>query len=828
MSAGRGPILSLPPVARRRLLVATLGLVTSWTALLWLLPTKVVPTPPADVAAASGIGVFVVLLSLGLFWLSQHKHPAAKFAHGAARGTGRLVWAGVGGIVLAAAWLWAVAALGIAVAGGGLAALLGERVPAPDVIGLSVLPVRLATDPSGLFGPGAQALGVGLVVTLGSLSLLGFAVASRHGRLKKASPRGASGELRDQLLPNLRAHGIRGSRPEFWDLPHHLRPRMVPARRRPDGLLVPLGGPIDQPTTRRVVSATERFSDRLGKRLLARRYPRRALALTHNEHRTALAFARKHPLAALRLVLRAALRMPGRVIGRLALSLSSRLSARLHPLPATSLLLGEVRTRHFLWDRRWTVVTRPATHSCIVGPSRVGKGISAMLPPLLAASGPDDLGWPGPMVASSAKGDLLLPTLEWRKSLGQVMVWSPLGIADLGANIASVISSNLTGWNPAADAVDADAAMRIASLFVPDLGPSAAGNASYFASRAAQVLGPLLRAANLRKRGMNMVVANVADMALGQGSDAFNGATLLLTNSGDPNDLALIGLLKMADGAAPDERSGIIGTASRAIKAFGDARAASASGASSVVGGPALPLFDLAQFLSGPNTIFVVAPADPADAILTRPVVSAFLGRIQAAAGVLARQSPGGTLAKPLLMLLDECSVVGGLADLPDQLAVAAGLGIIIRHAWQDLAQMKAALGDKHSSAVTNSQALMLFPGSTDPEVLSLATKLTGTSNIESHTLTLAPDSADPSHAVGEQATSILAEAAMRQLRVDEILLICDTRPPLVVRQVAYFRHPQMAIRATPKPARTSLARRVVRGFAAPPRAVATWVLPHK
>lgn len=489
--------------------------------------------------------------------------------------------------------------------------------------------------------------------------------------------------------------------------------------------------------------------------------------------------------------------------------------------PATSFLCGSITTRHLFRDRKWWVVTRPQTHTCVIGPSGVGKGVSAMLPPLLAQSGEDGLGWPGPIVASSAKGDLLLPTIAWRKSRGKVFIWSPLG-QDLGEAVNELGAGCWVGWDPVADATSADAASRTARLFIPDGTDGGEGqNSKHFASRAQQVLAPLLRAANLSGENIDRVVSAIADLSQGAtGCTALGWAKEWLDGSGAKSDGAMAQQLLAVNAADAGERSGAMGTASRAVEAFQDARGARVAGARIPGQAPPPPVFDISEFLSGPNTLYVVSPADPADTALVRPVVTAFLGRIQAAAGQLARDS-GGALALPLLPLLDECSAVGALSDLPVQLAVSRSLNIAIRHSWQDLAQMKAGYGQLAGSVTTNSQCLLVFPGSTDPAVLELGAQLAGQGEAESRSVSIAPDRADNSESIGTQSAPVLPAAALRQLRKDEILMFADTRPPVLIRQAAYFSDPVMSARSG-NPVRQ--AHWVVRGLLALPRALAGWL----
>lgn len=866
MSAAPTPGLGLPARHRRRLVIALLVAVTAWVALVWMAPTNPVPTPIADVHVAVAVGIALAVLALGAVWLGHHTHPLARLAHAGGRAAGGLLWSVLGGLVLAVAGVWALVSLGLALAGGALALALGHSVPAPDAIGLAVLPERLVRDPAGLFGPRAAALGVGVLAVLVVLALVVLGLAWRHGRLWQVRKPKLGEALWVELRPQIRVHGIRGPRAEWFDLPHHLLPHRIVARRRWDGILVQTTGLRGNGPTYKGGLWVHGLMSRTATRLLSQRFPRRALPLAVTALTAARSLPRKftpvvvrlavrrvvrhrgahhprlvrrlatrhlrrspegrallrvarHPRLAATFVRRAFVRTPRHLVGLGVTAAAADLAWRLEGQPAESMLCGEVTTRGFLRDRRWLVVTRPHTHSCVIGPSGVGKGISAMLPPLLSTAGIDRLGWPGPIVASSAKGDLLLPTIAWRKTLGKVSVWSPLGDADLGDEIRATASECMVGWNPAAEAVDESAAVLLAGLFVPMVTGNSPGNSAHFSARAAQLLAPLLRAACIDGAGMGDVVGTIARISIVQDGPDVKECISILQGTGEPGDAGLAAQLRAVDSAAKDERSGIMGTATRSVAAFGDAKAARAAG-----GGPdAWPPLDLDAFLDGRNTLFVVAPADPAVAAMVRPVVVAFLGRVAARAGVLAREN-GGALALPLKMLNDECSVVGGLADLPASLAVSRSLNIHHRHCWQDLAQQRAEFGDKAASALSNSQCLMIFPGSTDDDVLKLVGTLTGSTAVSSRSISRSPGSADDSESIGQQSAEVVSKSAGRTLPAKSILVVADTRPALLVNQVIYHEHQIMGPRSGGKT--PGLLSRVGRAVASPWRVTAGWMHP--
>jgi type IV secretion system protein VirD4 len=132
---------------------------------------------------------------------------------------------------------------------------------------------------------------------------------------------------------------------------------------------------------------------------------------------------------------------------------------------------------------------------------------------------------------------------------------------------------------------------------------------------------------------------------------------------------------------------------------------------------------DLDAWLSGPNTIYVVAPAH--EQARLRPVFSVLVQQAVRHAYDTANRS-GGTLARPCLVLLDEAGNIAPLRDLPTYAATARSHGISLVTVWQDLAQLKALYDDRAQTVLNNHRAKIFGNGIADDATLEYVSRLVG------------------------------------------------------------------------------------------------------
>lgn len=132
---------------------------------------------------------------------------------------------------------------------------------------------------------------------------------------------------------------------------------------------------------------------------------------------------------------------------------------------------------------------------------------------------------------------------------------------------------------------------------------------------------------------------------------------------------------------------------------------------------------DVDAWLSGPNTIYVVATADEQDRL--RPVFTVLVQQVVRRAYEVAN-AQGGSLARPCLVLLDEAGNIAPLKDLPAYASTARSHGISLVTVWQDLAQIRTIYGHRAPTVHNNHRAKIFGTGISDADTLDYVSRLIG------------------------------------------------------------------------------------------------------
>jgi len=386
---------------------------------------------------------------------------------------------------------------------------------------------------------------------------------------------------------------------------------------------------------------------------------------------------------------------PGRALGRGASSTShgdSRWAnrwdrralgrrARASSLKPDGIVLGWLGRR---------VLQSPAEDNALVfGVQRSGKTSTVVVPTLL--------GWRGAVVATSTKEELVRLTGRHRAKLGPVWVFAPVDrdttwVTDLGLSVAN--------WNPIAGAYDPARALEIADLFTSEgkQGPSA-----HWYLAASNLIAGLILAAHAGHEDLRSVVARLNNLSLSN----FAG---LAAQQRDPIAKELL----TAFVNTPSREAGSVASTARSCLALWlDNRIAAATAANPQ---SSVPL-DLDQLLETGGTLYLVAPAEEAERC--RPLFTALLQSLLAAATGRARRMPGGVLSPRLLLALDEVANFARIPRLGGYTSTGPGQGIQILLCLHDLAQLEGAYGAEQARTIwNNSRARLLLPSQGDLRTL--------------------------------------------------------------------------------------------------------------
>jgi type IV secretory pathway TraG/TraD family ATPase VirD4 len=187
--------------------------------------------------------------------------------------------------------------------------------------------------------------------------------------------------------------------------------------------------------------------------------------------------------------------------------------------------------------------------------------------------------------------------------------------------------------------------------------------------------------------------------------------------------------------------------------------------------------FNIDSFLSGTGTLYLMARTDAAECVLA-PLFATFIGEIHQRALQLASCMPGGRLAPPLQMILDEVTRIAPV-PLPAWLADSGGQGVQILTGFHGLAQLRERWGANGAQAIMDcSNVKVITAGVTDPEMLEHLSRLCGQVSYRQH-------QAEESW----QFTEIMSTAMIRQMPDGRALVIRTNCAPVLVRLARGWEH---------------------------------------
>ncbi len=423
------------------------------------------------------------------------------------------------------------------------------------------------------------------------------------------------------------------------------------------------------------------------------------------------------------------------------------------PAPAGRLVLGTVGRNL----RAALVAAEPRQSVVVVGPTQSGKTTCLAVPAIV--------GWDGPVVAASIKGDLLRHTLGTRSKLGRVWCVDPTGATGMRAS----------HWSPLGDCLDWARACRMAAdLAESSRGEGSTADGEFWSATAAKLLAPMLFAAARGGRSMADVVRWVDTQEVAEVAD-------LLEQTGVTEALNAARASWCRDDRT---RSSVYTTAETVLAPFAPSAAVGGAG------------FEPRHLLAGAHTLYLCAPAH--DQRRLRGFFMALTQQVLSHAFATATRS-GRALDPPLLVVLDEAAHIAPLAELDGLAATCASHGIQLVTVWQDLAQVRARYGARAPTVLNNHRAKLFLPGIADPDTLEYASALIGDEECSQPSVTRDPRG-------GHSTTStrlsrrLLPPADLRCLPRGQAVLVYGTLPPARLRLRPWGITPGGSRRLRPRP----------------------------
>jgi type IV secretion system protein VirD4 len=413
------------------------------------------------------------------------------------------------------------------------------------------------------------------------------------------------------------------------------------------------------------------------------------------------------------------------------------------------LVIGTTRRRRIAVESRHSLL--------VLGPTQSGKTTGLAIPAILE--------WPGPVVATSVKGDLVDDTIGWRSHLGDVHVFDP----------SQVTRYRPSGWSPLAGCATWDGATRTA-WDLAMAGKAAVGGgmnlADFWFSSAAKSLSPLLYAAARTGRPMGDVARWVDREERDEVLDELHGLEPDAT-------LAHKSTFRREDRA----RSSLFQVMQQIVGVYLDPQVAVSAQTNEV---------DVAELLDGnPHTLYITAPHY--DQARLRPLFATLVRQVLTA--VYDRASTGEPLPAPLLVVLDEAANIAPVEDLPTVASTAAAMALQLVTVFQDLAQIRGRYGDAAGTVVNNHRAKLVLPGLSDLDTLELASGLAGDQETQRDSLTI-DLTGRRSSTTATHWRRLLPPEAARQLPDGHGVLLYGNLAPIRMRLRPWHRNRELRRRA--------------------------------
>ncbi len=390
---------------------------------------------------------------------------------------------------------------------------------------------------------------------------------------------------------------------------------------------------------------------------------------------------------------------------------------RLGARPAASVRLG---------THRGGAILLPAEeHLLVLGPTGAGKSSALAIPAILE--------WPGPVVVTDPKGELLEATLPARRGRGEVAVFAPLMMPS-------------DRWNPISSVRSSEDALRTAAFLMgkaPEREP-------FWHDLALQLLQGLVVEAAAQGQTLTQVLSLLQAVP---GDELADEMTHPLARR------LVLGALSGGDRTA----LGVVATLVSHLGPYGTEQVAWATAASS---------FDPSS-IAGPVPSTIYCLVTPADAPLLRGLVGALLSCCWRA--IYARPPE-----VPVLFVLDEFAQLTFLPELAALVQLGRSQGARILLLAQDLASISATYGGDTTSALwANCRTKLLLPGISEVELLERVSKLAGSATIHGR--------ADGRRGEPLGAHPLLPPDEIRRIRHDRALVLHGGDQPALIRQRRWY-----------------------------------------
>ena len=415
----------------------------------------------------------------------------------------------------------------------------------------------------------------------------------------------------------------------------------------------------------------------------------------------------------------------------------------------------------------WARMLLPVTAYAVrLGRAHFGRRVIASMEDqtlVLAAPRTGKSGWladriidhPGAVVTTTTRTDLFENTAPLRGQRGVLHVFNPEGIGGLPSTFR---------WNPLRGCEQPAVALQRAASFTSATESTGMQDLAFWVGKATSALACLLHAAALADRTMTDVYR------WAHGIDDDEPERILSAHPWAAEGwLGPIQEIRKPGRTADSIRM----TVTRALAWLADPAVAAATSPGPGEG------FDVADFVSGPNTLYMIGTGREEAPIA--PLFRAFAEYVHAGAAFFGSLQPHGRLDPPMLMALDEVTQICPV-PLPLWMADSAGKGILIVAVCHGLAQLEARWHSSGARAIWDTAGIkVILGGVSDPDTLDRLSRLCGEVALRTHARTRGEDGRR-ARTVTYQPVRVLPPELLRTLPEWRALVLRGNLSPVVVR----------------------------------------------
>lgn len=333
----------------------------------------------------------------------------------------------------------------------------------------------------------------------------------------------------------------------------------------------------------------------------------------------------------------------------------------------------------------------------LAGP-RVGKTTALVIPAILEA--------PGAVVTTSNKRDTVDATRDPRSRVGEVWIFDPQAIA---------LEDATWWWDPLSYVKDDVKAFKLAEHFASSARADGAVQDAFFEPAGQDLLAGMLLAAALQKRPITQVFTWLSEPTNQEPVDVLRAW-----------DFDLIAADVQGVIMSPEkQRGGVYGTARQmasCLKIRAIERWVTPLGGN--FAGDRRRQFDPDAFVRATGTLYSLSKEGQGSA---GALVTALTAAVVEAAEEYATTQPGGRLAVPMLVVLDEAANVCRWKNLPDLYSHYGSRGIPIMSLFQSWAQGQVVFGREGMRKLWSASNVKLYLGGvTEADFLRELSELVG------------------------------------------------------------------------------------------------------